>query len=240
LGVSITGQWDCKTVRDDKVLQNLRAESIKVNQKYAKKFGVPESTCITCVKPSGTVSQVVDCASGMHPRHSKYYLRRVRISSTDTLFKMLKDQGIPYYPEVGQTYEDARTFVLEFPVKAPEGAIVKNDIKALDQLKHWKQVKLNYTEHNPSVTVSIGDDEWIDVAHWVYNNWNIVGGLSFLPRYDHVYALAPYEEIDEATYLRKLEGVKNIDFSKIVAYEKQDETDVKKELACMGGSCDII
>jgi ribonucleoside-triphosphate reductase (thioredoxin) len=240
LGVSITGQWDCKVVRNAEILKKLKNEAIKVNKEYSKKLGIPESTCITCVKPSGTVSQVVDCSSGMHPRHSAYYLRRVRIASTDSLFKMLKDQGVVYYPEVGQNYENATTYVLEFPMKSPEGAIFKDDIGSLDQLKHWKLVKENYTEHNPSVTISIGAGEWIDVAHWVYKNWDIVGGLSFLPRFDHVYALAPYEAIDKATYEEKLSKMKDIDFSRIMAYEKQDETDVKKELACVGGSCDLI
>jgi len=239
LGVSLTGQWDCEEVRKPEVLKKLKAEVIKTNKKYAKKFGIPQSTATTCVKPSGTVSQTFDCASGMHPRHSAYYIRRIRISSTDSLFKLLKDQGVPHYPEVGQTMEDANTYVLEFPVKAPAGAIVKDDLTAIDQLEHWKSVKINYTEHNPSVTISVGDDEWIQVANWVYENWDIVGGLSFLPRSEHVYQLAPYEAIDKATYERMLKTVENIDYAKLVTYEKKDETDLKKELACAGGVCEI-
>ncbi len=239
LGVSITGQWDCLAVRNPKTLKSLREESLKVNRQYAKKFGVNESTCITCVKPSGTVSQTVDCASGMHPRHSPYYIRRVRISATDTLFKMLKDQGVPYRPEVGQPKDSATTYVLEFPVKAPAGSTYRNDLSAIDQLEHWKVVKLNYTEHNPSVTVSIGENEWIEVANWVYKNWDIIGGLSFLPRDNHVYQLAPYEEIDEKKYLELSEKLAHIDYSKIITYEKTDELDVKKELACVAGVCEI-
>ncbi|MAZ67165.1 ribonucleoside-triphosphate reductase [bacterium] len=239
LGVSLTGQWDCDTVRKPEVLKKLKNEVNKVNKKYAKKFGIPQSTSTTCVKPSGTVSQTFDCASGMHPRNSAYYIRRIRISSTDTLFKMLKDQGVPYHPEVGQTMEDANTYVLEFPVKAPKGAILKDDITALDQLEHWKDVKLNYTEHNPSVTVSIGNDEWIKVANWVYENWDIVGGLSFLPRSEHVYQLAPYEAIDKETYEKLYETVKDVDYSKLITYEQRDETDVKRELACAGNVCEI-
>ncbi len=132
---------------------------------YAKRFGINASTAITCVKPSGTLSQMVDCASGMHPRHAPYYIRRIRIAATDSLFKMLKDQGVPYHPEVGQSEANATTYVLEFPVKAPANSLYKDDISALDQLEHWKVVKVNYTEHNPSVTVSVSDNEWIAVAN---------------------------------------------------------------------------
>lgn len=239
LGVSITGQWDCPLVRDPKMLEKMKAVAIETNKKFAKRLSVGASTCITCVKPSGTVSQTVDCASGMHPRHAPYYIRRIRISATDALFKMLKDQGVPYFPEVGQTLENATTFVLEFPVKAPDGAICKDDVSALDQLEHWKIVKKHYTEHNPSVTISIGDDEWIKVANWIYENWDLVGGLSFLPRSNHVYQLAPYEAITKERYEELKKYTENLDFSKIVTYETVDETEVKNELACVAGVCDI-
>ncbi len=240
LGVSVTGQWDSALARNGEILKKMKNESIRVNKIYSKRFGVNESTCITAVKPSGTVSQTVDCSSGMHPRHAPYYIRRVRISSTDALFKMMKDQGVPYHPEVGQSAESATTYVLEFPMKAPSGAICKDDISAIDQLEHWKIVKVNYTEHNPSVTISVGEDEWIKVAHWLYQNWDIVGGLSFLPRSNHVYQLAPYEAIDEKTYKELVNKMPEFDFSKIVTYEKIDETEVKKELACVSGVCDIV
>jgi ribonucleoside-diphosphate reductase alpha chain len=239
LGVSITGQWDCKAARNPETLVKLREEAVRINEAYSKKFGITPSTCITCVKPSGTLSQTVDCSSGMHPRHAPYYIRRIRISATDSLFKMLRDQGVPYHPEVGQSKENATTYVLEFPVKAPAGSLYKNDMTAIDQLEHWKTVKINYTEHNPSVTVSVGDDEWIEVANWVYKNWDIVGGLSFLPRDNHVYQLAPYEEIDEKRYKELSERLKHIDYSKIMTYEKTDELDIKKELACVGNVCEI-
>ena len=240
LGVSITGQWDCPMVRDAKILQKLKKEAIRVNEMYAKRFKINPSTCITCVKPSGTLSQMVDCASGMHARHSQYYIRRVRISATDSLFKMLRDQGVPYHPEVGQAMDNATTYIFEFPVKAPEGSIFRDDLTALEQLEHWKLVKLNFTEHNPSVTISISEDEWIDVANWLYKNWEIVGGLSFLPRSNHVYRMAPYEEIDEKAYNELVKKFAHIDFSKIVTYEKVDETEVKKELACVSGVCEIV
>jgi ribonucleoside-triphosphate reductase (thioredoxin) len=239
LGVSVTGQWDCAVAREPKILAQLKKKAIVTNIEFAKRFGINPSTCITCVKPSGTVSQTVDCSSGMHPRHAPYYIRRIRISATDALFKMLKEQGVPYHPEVGQSYGDATTFVFDFPVKAPAGAIFKNDLTAIDQLEHWKDVKLNYTEHNPSVTISVGEEEWIGVANWVYDNWEIIGGLSFLPRSNHIYQLAPYEEIDKTRYKELLKELDKVDFSLIVLYEKTDETEMKSEPACVGGACEL-
>lgn len=239
LGVSITGQWDCPAVRSPKIMQKMRDMAVKTNAEYAKRFGINASTAITAVKPSGTVSQTFNCASGMHPRHSQYYIRRIRISATDSLFKLVRDQGVSFYPEVGQSADNANTYVLEFPVKAPDNSKFKDDLSAIDQLEYWKMVKLNYTEHNPSTTISIGEDEWISVVEWVQRNWDIVGGLSFLPRTNHVYRLAPYETIDKATYERMAAGFPKIDFAKLVIYERTDETDQKKELACVGGLCEI-
>jgi hypothetical protein len=239
LGVSITGQWDCPEVRKSEVLSKLRNHAIEINKEYAAKFGINASTAITCVKPSGTVSQLVDSASGLHPRHSQYYIRRIRISATDSLFQMLKDQKVPYYPEVGQTGDNISTYVLEFPIKAPEGAIFRNDLTALEQLEHWKMVKENYTEHNPSVTISVGDNEWIEVANWLYGNWDLIGGLSFLPRSEHVYTLAPYEEVGAERYNQMVSSYPSIDFSQIIIYEKDDETQGAKEAACVGGVCEI-
>ncbi|MFN3638316.1 MAG: ribonucleoside-triphosphate reductase, partial [Chloroherpetonaceae bacterium] len=239
LGVSITGQWDSPAVRNPETLRALKAEAIKVNEEYAKRFGINASTCVTCVKPSGTVSQLVDASSGMHPRHAPYYIRRIRISATDPLFKMLKDQKFPYKPEVGQTESDATTYVLEFPVKAPDGAIYRDDLSAIEQLEYWKQVKVNFTEHNPSVTVSVSDDEWLEVGNWLYKNWEIIGGLSFLPRTNHVYALAPYEAISKEKYEQLANALPKIDFAEIVCYEETDETQGAKELACVAGSCEL-
>ena len=240
LGVSITGQWDCPAVQDAEVLQAMKHEALLVNKEYAKRFDINESTCITCVKPSGTVSQLVDASSGMHPRHSPYYIRRVRISATDPLFQMLKEQKFPYYPEVGQLESSATTYVLEFPVKAPDGTkVFRNDLTAIQQLEYWKLVKENFTEHNPSVTVSVGNDEWISTSNWLYENWDKLGGLSFLPRTDHVYQLAPYEEISEERYNELVAKMPPTDFSQIVIYEKEDQTVGSKELACVGGVCEI-
>lgn len=239
LGVSVTGQWDSKEARKTDVLRSLKKEVVKVNKEYAERFGINPSTAVTCIKPSGTVSQLVDASSGMHPRYAKYYIRRIRISATDSLFHMLRDQGVPFYPEVGQSEKGANTYVLEFPVKAPEGAITTEDLTSQDQLNHWKKVKENYTEHNPSVTVTVGEGEWVSTADWIYNNWDMIGGLSFLPKTNHVYQLAPYEEIDEERYREMSKRFTDIDFSKIVTYEGDDNTEGAKEYACVAGGCPI-
>lgn len=238
LGVSITGQWDCEAVRNPETLRKMKELAIEINKEYAKKMGINASASITCVKPSGTVSQLVDSASGLHQRHAPYYIRRIRIAATDALFKMLRDQKFPYYPEVGQSGDDVSTYVLEFPVKAPEGSIFRNDLSAMDQLEHWKMVKENYIEHNPSVTISVGNEEWIAVADWLYENWDIIGGLSFLPRNDHVYEMAPYEEISEEQYNSMVKKMPKVDFSEILLYEKKDETQGAKEFACVSGVCE--
>lgn len=239
LGVSITGQWDSPAVRRPETLAKMKEYALEVNKEYAKRFGINPSTCVTCVKPSGTVSQLVDAASGQHPRHSPYYVRRVRISATDSLFKMFKDQKFPFHPEVGQRVDEATTYVLEFPVKAPKNAVFRNDLTAMEQLEHWKIVKENYTEHNPSVTISVGENEWIEVANWLYNHWTILGGLSFLPREDYAYRLAPYEEINKEQYEALVNVLPKIDFSQILLYEQDDETQGAKELACVSGTCEV-
>lgn len=239
LGVSVTGEWDSPESRKPETLRAMRDIAVKTNAAYAKRFGITPAMSVTAVKPSGTVSQTFNCSSGIHPRHAKYYIRRVRISATDSLFKMLKDQGVPFYPEVGQGAENASTYVLEFPVESPDSAKFKDDFSALEQLEYWKIIKLNYTEHNPSATISVGEDEWIGVVDWIQKNWDIIGGLSFLPRFDHVYRLAPYETIDKRRYEELATSFPQIDYSKLLAYEHTDETEQKKELACVGGVCDI-
>ena len=239
LGVSLTGYYDNKIVRDTDILKNLKDIGIKINKKYAERFKIKQSTCITCVKPHGNSSQLLDTASGMHPRYAKYYIRRVRVSAADPVFQMLKDQGVPYHPEVGQREESATTFVLDFPVESPKGAIVREDIGAKEMLDEWKKLKINFTEHNPSVTIYIGEDEWISVANFLYENWDYVGGLSFLPHTDHIYKLAPYEEISKEKYEELVARVKDVDFSKLITYEKGDTTNGSKELACVAGICEI-
>lgn len=239
LGVSITGYYDNEIVRNDANLETLRKEAIATNKTYAKRFGKTPSTAITCVKPHGNSGQLLGVGSGMHPWFAKYYIRRVRISVNDPLLKLAQEQGVPIYPEVGYSTSTATTMVLEFPVKAPEGAVTSHDVSALEMLREWKRLKEHFTEHNPSVTIYASDDEWISIANFVYENWDIVGGLSFLPRNDHVYQLAPYEEITAEEYEKRRAALGNIDFSRLVIYEQQDQTTGAKELACAGGVCEL-
>jgi len=239
LGVSITGYWDNKIVRQAPLLAKMRKEAVRVNRKYSQRLKINPSTCVTCVKPSGNSSQLLDTASGMHPRYAKYYVRRVRISATDPLYKMLSDQGIPCQLEVGQSPDSATTYVLEFPAKSPKDAILKDDLSAIELLEHWKLLKENFTEHNPSVTIYVGENEWIKVGNWVYENWDKIGGVSFFPKTNHVYQLAPYEEIDEKTYKKLAKRVTNLDFSKLPLYEQGDSTQGAKEYACQAGGCEL-
>ncbi|GAF71044.1 unnamed protein product, partial [marine sediment metagenome] len=197
------------------------------------------STAVTCVKPSGNSSELVNSSSGGHPRWSEYYLRNVEISAGDPLFHMLKEQGYPYHPKTGQSMASASTYVLPFPIKAPENSILKKDLGVVEQLENWKNLKVNYTEHNPSVSIYVGEDEWIKAGKWVYDNWDIVGGLAFFPRNDHSYPLAPFEEIDQKTYHKMISKLPRIDFSRLSYYEEEDQTSGAKEYACMGGSCEI-
>ena len=238
LGVSLTGYYDNPIIRDDKILDTLKVDSIETNKKYAKRFGINPSTAITCVKPHGNSGQLLGVGSGMHPWFAPYFIRRVRISHTDTLLQMARDQGVPCLPEVGQSESTATTFVLEFPVKAPEGAIFKDEVSALDLMKEWKRLKEHYVEHNPSATIYVGPDEWIAVGNFVYENWDWIGGLSFLPRSEHVYQLAPYEAITKEEYERRVRTIGKIDFSKLSQYEASDNTTGAKEFACVSGVCE--
>lgn len=239
LGVSLTGYYDNELIRSDKALDTLRLYAIEVNKKYAKRFDINASTAITCVKPHGNSGQLLGVGSGMHPWYAPYFIRRVRISHTDTLLQMARDQGVPCLPEVGQTEGTATTYVLEFPVKAPEGARFKDEVSALDLLKEWKRLKEHFVEHNPSATIYVGPDEWIAVGNFVYENWDSIGGLSFLPRSEHVYQLAPYEAITKEEYERRKKAIGKIDFSKLSQYEAADNTTGAKEFACVSGVCEI-
>ena len=238
LGVSITGYYDNPIIRDDNLLAALREEGIRVNKDYANRIGINESSAITCVKPHGNSGQLLGVGSGMHPWFSPYYIRRVRISVNDPLLKLAKDQGIPVFPEIGYSTSSATTMVLEFPVKAPESAVFKDEVSALDLLKEWKRLKKYFTEHNPSATIYVSDDEWVNVANFIYENWDYIGGLSFLPRSDHVYKLAPYEEITKEEYEKRTKEIGTLDFSKLLLYEKDDNTQGAKELACASGVCE--
>ena len=240
LGVSITGYYDNNIIRDDKVLSELRDIAIVTNKKYAKKIGINESTAITCIKPHGNSGQLLSVGSGMHPWFAPYFIRRVRINHTDPLLRFAKDQGIRYLPEVGYSASSATTFVLEFPIKAPKGVVFKNDVSAMDLLNEWKRIKINFVEHNPSVTISVGENEWIETANFVYDNWDIVGGLSFLPRSNHIYQLAPYQEISKEEYEKRIKEIGELDFSKLIKYEQEDNTTGAREFACVSGVCEEV
>lgn len=240
LGVSLTGQWDCEAVMErGGELEALRRAAVRANREYAERLGVGQSTAVTCGKPSGTLSQLVDSASGGHPRYAPYYVRRVRVAAIDPLFRMLRDQGVPHEPENGQLAATADTFVFSFPCRAPDGARTAGGVRALDQLAHWLRLKREFTEHNPSVTIYVGPDEWVPVGAWVWEHWDEVGGLAFLPREDHVYRQAPYEEITAERYAEMAAAQRPVDYSLVAAYEADDETQGSKELACAGGGCEL-
>ena len=239
LGVSLTGQMDRPSLMNSEVLKALKSRVIRISRKASTALGVNMPVATTCVKPSGTVSQLVDSASGCHPRYSQYYIRRYRISATDPLFKMLKAQGVPCQPENGQDAETATTWVFEFPVKSPDGCLTRKDVTAMEQLKHYKNLQLNWCEHNASMTVYVKEDEWFEVGNWVYKNWDIINGVSFLPYDGGHYELAPYEEIDHYTYESLIKKFPDINYDELSQYELEDETQGSHEYACVGDKCDI-
>ena len=239
LGVSLTGQMDNPSVLTSEALTALKSRVLRISRKASGLLKTKMPAATTCVKPSGTVSQLVDSASGVHPRYSQYYIRRYRIAARDPLFNMMRDAGIKCNPENGQTKKDASTWVLEFPVKSPDGCITRKDVTALDQLKHYKNLQHNWCEHNASMTVYVRDDEWFEVGNWVYQNWDIINGVSFLPYSGGKYQLAPYEEIDHRTYERLIKGLPLINYNELSSYETQDNTQGKSEFACVGDKCEI-
>ena len=239
LGVSLSGQMDNPHLMHSECLKALKSRVLRISRKASTKLKINMAAATTCVKPSGTVSQLVDSASGVHPRWAEYYIRRYRISAGDPLFKMLRAAGVPCTPENGQTPKTATTWVLDFPVKAPENCLTRKDISALEQLKHYKNLQLNWCEHNASMTVYVKEEEWFEVGNWVYQNWNIINGVSFLPYDNGHYELAPYEEIDHYTYENLIKKFPTIDYSKLSKFELQDETDGSREYACTGDKCDI-
>ena len=243
LGVSLTGILDCPilaphntTLKD--TLETLKTVAVETNKKYAELLGIPQSTAITCVKPSGTVSQLVDSASGIHARHSEYYIRTVRAGNTDPLTQFMKDVGIPAEPDAGKP--DSTT-VFSFPTKSPEGAVTRTQMTAIEQLEYWLLFQRYWCEHKPSVTISVKKDEWMEVGAWVYKNFDEVSGISFLPFDEHVYKQAPYQDVEREEYL-ELKNImpKSIDWSKLSDYEKEDTTTGSKEFACVAGSCEIV
>jgi ribonucleoside-triphosphate reductase len=239
LGVDITGQMDSPVAQDPAVKAGLRQVAIEVNRSAARQLGINQSASITCVKPSGNTSQLVDCASGLHTRWAPYYIRNVRVAVHSPIFKVLRDAGVPMDPENGQTPENATTWVVHFPVKAPDGSITRNDRSAIEQCEYWLQNKLNWTEHNPSVTITYRPHEVIDLMKWVSDHRDVIGGMAFLPAFDAQYAQLPYVEIEREEYERRAAAFPEIDFSKIYRYEETDLTTAAQELACTAGYCEI-
>ncbi len=242
LGVSLTGIMDnrllSKAIDSPRWLNEMKQEAINTNAKYAEKLGIQVSTAITCVKPSGTVSQLVDSASGIHARHSEYYIRTVRGDNKDPLTQFMKDSGIPSEPCV---MKPDSTTVFSFPMRSPIGAITRNDMTALEQLTLWKNYALAWCEHKPSVTITVRDAEWMEVGAWVYENFDICSGISFLPHSDHSYAQAPYQDIDKEQYeTLKKQMPSQIDWKALALYEKEDSTSGSQTLACTAGACEIV
>lgn len=245
LGVSLTGQFGNELLSGKlgkralkHTLTEMRKHAISINKKYAKELGIRQSAAITTVKPSGTVSQLTYSSAGMHPWHSEYYLRTVRADIKDPLNEFLTDMGVPSEPDL---MKPESSTVFTFPVKAPEGATTMKDLTAVEHLELWLAYKRYWTEHNPSITVSVREHEWIEVANWVYQNWDDVGGLSFLPLDDHTYKQAPYQECDETTYNQFYHDTpKVIDWSMLSAYEQEDNTVGSQTLACTSGACELV
>jgi len=243
LGVSLTGILDCPILAPNSValestLVKLREVAVQTNKKYAKMLDIPQSTAITCVKPSGTVSQLVDSASGIHARHSEYYIRTVRGGNTDPLTQFMKDVGIPAEPDLGKPNT---TTVFSFPTKSPYGAVTRTEMTAIDQLEYWLVFQRHWCEHKPSVTISVKEHEWMEVGAWVYKNFDEVSGISFLPFSEHTYQQAPYQDINEEQYKSFLEKMpSHINWSLLKEYEKEDTTIGSKEFACTADSCEIV
>jgi len=235
LGVSITGIYDCPFLLKCKgeVLEELRDHAIKINKKWAKKLGIPASTAITCVKPSGTVSQLADCSSGIHPSYNDYYKRAVRNDKKDPLAQVMIDSGVPYEEDKN----NPEAWVFYFPMKS-EG-ITRKKVGAIDQLDMWKKFALHWCEHKPSMTCYVEEHEWPDVGMWVWKNFDILNGISFLPSADddHIYEQAPYQDISKLEYTNILKSMpKEIDFK---FEENIDNTIASQELACVAGVCEI-
>ena len=243
LGVSLTGIMDNADTNGstgglDGRLRELRKEAIKTNKEWSEKLGIPQSAAITCVKPSGTVSQLVDSASGIHARHNPYYIRTVRGDNKDPITKFMKDQGFPCEPDVTKPNH---TTVFSFPMKSPDGAVCRQDMTALEQLDLWKTYQEHWCEHKPSVTISVKEDEWVDTASWVYNNFDDISGISFLPFSDHTYKQAPYQDCSAEEYEELYSKMpKNVDWTGLSDYEQKDYTAGSQELACSAGVCEVV
>ena len=247
LGVSLTGIMDNKLLSSyyhstdgslSEILEHLKNVAVTTNAEWAERLGIPASAAITCVKPSGTVSQLVDSASGIHARHSAYYIRTVRGDNKDPLTQFMIDQGIPNEPDV---MKPDSTTVFSFPQRSPQGAITRNDMTAIEQLQLWLVYQRHWCEHKPSVTVTVRDHEWMEVGAWVYKHFDEVSGVSFLPHSDHSYQQAPYQEVSEREYLDALALMpERINWADLSNYEKEDTSKGIGHFACVGGSCEVV
>ena len=242
LGVSLTGIMDCQLTNGKseglpELLDELREVAVKTNKEFAKKIGINQSVSITCVKPSGTVSQLVDAASGIHARHNPYYIRTVRGDKKDPLTKMMTDAGFPVEDDV---MNPSHTAVFSFPIKVDENAVFRTDLSAIDQLELWLVYQKHWCEHKPSVTISVKEDEWFEVGAWVYKHFDYMSGVSFLPFSEHTYKQAPYQDIDKSEYEMLVSKMpEKVEWSKLAEYEKTDMTIGSQELACSAGFCEI-
>ena len=242
LGVSLTGIMDSRMTNGkerhlEELLDTLREEAVAVNKEFSEKLGIPQSAAITCVKPSGTVSQLVDAASGIHARHNPYYIRTVRGDKKDPLTKMMTDVGFPVEDDI---MNPQNTAVFSFPMKVGSGAVFRTDMTAVEQLELWLTYQKHWCEHKPSVTISVKEDEWMQVGAWVYENFDYMSGVSFLPFSEHTYQQAPYQDCEKEKYEEILQSMPtNVDWSKLAEYESQDMTLGSQELACVAGNCEI-
>ena len=243
LGVSLTGIMDNSLTNGkekglENLLDELREVAVETNKKWSKKLGISRATAITCVKPSGTVSQLVDAASGIHARHNPYYIRTVRGDKKDPLTKMMKDAGFPIEDDV---MNPNHTSVFSFPMKVNKDSVFRTDMTAIEQLELWLVYQKHWCEHKPSVTISVKEHEWLEVGAWVYDNFDYMSGVSFLPFSEHSYKQAPYQDCDEKMYKELLNKMpKIVDWSKLGDYEKTDMTIGSQELACTAaGGCEI-
>ena len=247
LGVSLTGIMDNKYTNGNEVVEDfplsetlnyLKNIAIETNKKVAKHLGINPSAAITCVKPSGTVSQLVDASSGIHARHSPHYIRTVRGDKKDPLCQFLVDKGIPHESDVTKP---EHTWVFSFPIKTAKNAICRNDKTAIEQLEFWKLYQEHWCEHKPSVTITVKEEEWIEVGAWVFKNFDMISGISFLPYSDHSYKQAPYQECNEEEYNAMVAKFpKDIDWNELSIYEVEDNTRGSQEYACTGDKCEIV
>ena len=243
LGVSLTGIMDhpvlSKNTDSKRWLEEMREVAVETNKEFANMLGIPQSAAITCVKPSGTVSQLVDAASGIHARHNDYFIRTVRGDNKDPLTQFLINSGVPAERDV---MKPDSTTVFSFPMKSPDGAVTRTQTTAVEQLELWKTYAIHWCEHKPSITVSVKEHEWMDVGAWVYENFDVASGVSFLPHSDHTYQQAPYQDIEPDEYLewkQRMEVV-TIDWDKLSEFEKEDNTSGSRELACTAGVCEVV